>query len=91
MTDVQGKPWWLSKGVWGPIIAMIGMVATAAGAQFDAGQFVELLLQLITVLGIGLGWWGRVEAKTPIDKTKIAPGVDIIKIKKPEEPGPFGY
>ena len=88
MAEVKGKPWWLSKGVWGPVIAMVGMIATAAGAQFDAGAFVELLLQLITVLGIGLGWWGRVEAKEPIDMTKIAPGVSVQKGKKP---GPFGY
>ena len=80
MGDVQGKPWWLSRGVWGPLIAMAGMIATATGSKFDAGQFVELSFQLITVLGIGLGWWGRVEAKKPIDTTRIAPGIDLSLI-----------
>ena len=88
MAEVKGKPWWLSKGVWGPVIAMVGMIATAAGAQFDAGAFVELLLQLITVLGIGLGWWGRVEAKEPIDMSRIAPG---ITVQKKKTSGPFGH
>lgn len=86
--EIQGKPWWLSKGVWGPIIAIVGMAASAAGAQLDAGAFIEAILQLITVIGIGMGWWGRVEAHEPIDKTKVLPGVTAVKAK---EPGPFGH
>ena len=71
------KPWWLSKGVWGPIIAIASVAAQAAGASVDVGSVVTSALELVTVLGVGLGWWGRVEATRPIDKTQILPGVKI--------------
>lgn len=71
--EVVGKPWWLSKGVWGPIIAIASMSASAAGSQLDVSAIILHGLELVTVIGIGLGWWGRVEAKEPIDKTRILP------------------
>jgi len=76
-TTIYAKPWWLSRGIWGPIIAMASLVAQAVGSQFDVSLFIESGLEFLTLLGLGLGWWGRVEAQIPIDKRAILPGVSM--------------
>lgn len=83
---VKGKPWWLSKGVWGPIITIASLAGSAAGSAVDAGLILQHGLELMTVVGAALGWWGRVEAREPIDTTQVLPGVTLHK-----KPGPFGH
>jgi len=73
--EVQGKPWWLSKGTWGPVIAILAMAFAQFGVDVDANTLVESLLQIVALLGALLGWWGRVDAKQPIDTKRILPGV----------------
>lgn len=71
------KPWWLSRGVIGPLIAVAAMGAQAAGVDADVSGLLSGALEFITVAGISLGWWGRVEAKAPIDKKKVLPGFSL--------------
>lgn len=71
--DVPGKPWWLSRGVWGSAIAIVSIVFSMTGVAVDAGMFVESVLQLIALVGAIFGWWGRVDAKTPIDTQRVVP------------------
>lgn len=71
--ETQPKPWWLSRGMWGPVISMVGSVGMAAGLGFDAGALVEATLVFVTSIGAIVGWWGRREAKQPIDKTRMLP------------------
>jgi hypothetical protein len=50
------------------------MGAQAAGVDADVSSLLSGALEFITVAGIALGWWGRVEATAPIDKHKVFPG-----------------
>lgn len=75
--ETQSKPWWLSRGVVGPLISVAAMGAQAAGVDADVSGLLSGALEFITVAGIALGWWGRVEAKTQIDKRKVLPGFSI--------------
>lgn len=70
--EISGKPWWLSKGVWGPLIAILSMVFAATGVALDAGVLVEAILQLVALAGALLGLWGRVDAKEPIRRSRDA-------------------
>jgi hypothetical protein len=72
--EVKPKPWWLSRGVIGPLISVAAMGAQAAGVDADVSGLLSGALEFITVAGIALGWWGRVEATAPIDKHKVFPG-----------------
>lgn len=77
MTDMQPKPWWLSRGVWGPLISVAAMGAQAAGVDADVSGLLSGALEFITVAGLAMGWWGRVEAQAPINKHQILPGVSL--------------
>ena len=77
VTDVKGKPWWLSRGAWGPVVAMLGMIFSAVGVELDASVVVEGILYLVTFAGVLLGWWGRMDASEAIDKRQVLPGVRL--------------
>lgn len=74
------KPWWLSKGVWGPVIVVIAQGLKMAGHDFDVAGAVNASLDIITILGAALGWWGRVSATAPIDVGRVAPGIAVEKV-----------
>jgi hypothetical protein len=71
------KPWWLSRGIVGPVIAATAMGAQAVGVDADVSTLLNGALDFLMVAGIALGWWGRVEAKAPIDMSKIFPGISL--------------
>lgn len=77
LPPVQPKPWWLSRGVWGPLISVAAIGAQAAGVDADVSGLLSAALEFVTLAGIAVGWWGRVEAKAPISKQQILPGVTL--------------
>ncbi|NDY57412.1 hypothetical protein G3N56_11740 [Desulfovibrio sulfodismutans] len=63
------KKWWLSRGVWGGVVAMLAGIAAALGYSLSEGvqgDIVELILGIAGVAGGGLAVWGRIKAETKI-------------------------
>lgn len=63
------KPWYLSRGVWGAIVALIGLAAGMAGftlGEEDRNALGELLAQLAATLGALVALIGRVAARRRI-------------------------
>ena len=73
------RPWWLSRGVWGSLLTLVAVGAGFAGMGFDAEAATDAVMPIVETIplllaGIGavLSWWGRRNAKAPIDKTLVA-------------------
>lgn len=69
----NAKPWYLSKGVLGPVLAIAGMAGTAFGVDVGAGEQVAIVDQTIaavgavtTLIGTLLGLYGRIVATSRI-------------------------
>ena len=64
------KPWYLSKGILGPLAAMIAeMIRTfgeKVGIDVDTNQIMDALLQIVVLAGIIVGIIGRWRAPGPI-------------------------
>lgn len=72
--ELQPKAWWASKGIVGPIIAMLSMALTFFGAPALAGpeqaQLVDQVINAVGAVGVLagsiLGIVGRLRAVRPI-------------------------
>lgn len=67
------KPWYASKGVLGPIVAGLALIAGLFGVKIDPAtqavivdQGVALVTAAVTFGGLVLGVWGRVTATKKI-------------------------
>lgn len=68
MNDV--KPWYLSKTVWGALVAILASIAHLSGIELqtaDQTALVDLLVTLAGSVGGMLALYGRLAAKTEID------------------------
>lgn len=66
----DSKPWYLSRGLWGAIIAGIAAILNLLGvfemtAAMQA-ETVEVILAIATVAGAVIAFIGRWFAKTPV-------------------------
>jgi ATP/ADP translocase len=62
----EEKPWWQSKGVVGPVIAIIATILSFFNIVVSAenqAQLVEALLTTVAVIGSVIGIIGRVLAE----------------------------
>ncbi|NCC41400.1 MAG: hypothetical protein EOM21_18635 [Gammaproteobacteria bacterium] len=73
------RPWWLSRGVWGSILTLVAVGAGFVGMGFDADAATDALMPIveavplvIAAIGAAISWWGRKNAKAPIDPTLVA-------------------
>jgi hypothetical protein len=71
------KPWYLSRRIIGAVVAMVAAGAGLAGYSVDAAETTELALQVVTLLGAIVAWWGGIKGKAPIDTGLIAPGIRL--------------
>lgn len=65
----EAKPWYLSKAVWGGVVAMAAPILAMSGLSLSAGdqaQLVDLAFQGATVVGGAVAVYGRMTAKTAI-------------------------
>lgn len=65
------KPWYLSLGVWGPIVSVAATVASATGHPIPpevVGDAANLITQGVAVAGGAVGLWGRIRATTRLSK-----------------------
>jgi hypothetical protein len=69
LTTTETKPWYASKGVLGPIVAGLALVASLFGVTIDPAtqavivdQGVALLTAAVTFGGLVVGIWGRISA-----------------------------
>jgi hypothetical protein len=58
----QTKPWYLSKTIWGVIIAFAGFVAN----QFFKVQIPDVASDVATILGLVVALYGRIKAESVI-------------------------
>lgn len=79
VTPESATPWWTSRGVWGSLISLVAVVAGIAGHGFDAQEAADAIMPLVELVPLVLGaiggllaWWGRTNAKAPIDPTLVA-------------------
>jgi hypothetical protein len=64
--STNNEPWFKSRVVWGQIITVAGLVASAAGVNMGATT-QEILISLgMTLSGPAIALWGRYVAKKPI-------------------------
>ena len=64
--STNNEPWYKSRVVWGQIITVIGLVASAAGLNMGATT-QEILISLgVTLSGPAIALWGRYMAKKPL-------------------------
>lgn len=66
--------WYMSKTIWGSIIALLAGVATLAGVKLDAtlqDQLAELLVGIANIAGGAIAWYGRVKATTTISPSVL--------------------
>ena len=64
------KPWYLSRTIWGSIVALVAAAASAFGMEIDdatQSAFVDVALQLVAVGGSLVAVVGRVSATSMID------------------------
>jgi len=73
----DAKPWWASRAVIGGLIVVAAQIASRFGWDVDVGLATEAALQLVTLFGAGLAWWGRVAAQAPISRKRLVPGVRL--------------
>jgi hypothetical protein len=69
------KPWWQSKGIVGPLVAILALVLSFFGVKIDPAtqglivdQAIAGLGAAVALLGSIVGIWGRVTASRPIGK-----------------------
>lgn len=58
----QSKSWFLSKTIWGIIIAFVGFIAN----QFFKVQIPDISSDIAIVLGLAFALYGRIKAETKI-------------------------
>lgn len=71
---IDDKAWYMSKGVWGGVIAFLGVIATRFfGIQINADDQIIITNYLVTGIGQGaamigglLAIWGRIKATKKI-------------------------
>ena len=62
------KPWFLSKGVIGGVVAAAASIAGLYGMDLDAAELESLLIGVGGIVGSCLAIYGRVTAKTILTK-----------------------
>ncbi len=72
-TQVQTKPWYASKTIWGGIIALIAAVLSLFGHQIDpqtqkfiTDQAVQIATAIAAAVGGGLAIYGRIKAEKKV-------------------------
>ena len=70
--SLSPKPWYLSRAVWGGIIAAGSALAGLVGLEVDQGAALEIALQVSALIGGALAIWGRVRATRPIRVREVA-------------------
>jgi len=73
----DAKPWWASRAVIGAAVIVAAQIAAGFGWNVDVGVTTDAALSLVTLLGAGLAWWGRVSAQRPVSRKLVAPGVRL--------------
>ena len=62
------KEWYLSKAVWGGIIAIVAGISAAFGYDVDVVSQEQIVTQVVAVVGGGLALYGRIKSTTKIKK-----------------------
>ena len=58
------KVFWQSKGFWGPVIALFGLLSDMRGwGGVDQAALLGVVDQIFTYGGVALGFYGRVVAQ----------------------------
>ena len=66
---MDSKPWYLSKGFVGSLIAVIAITLENLGIMsLDANNFSEVVFQIIALAGAALGMFGRATADKRLTK-----------------------
>lgn len=66
---VEEKPWYLSKTIWGSLVAVAASLAGIAGVPIEAGaqgQIADALVQAIGAVGALVAIYGRLTATNVI-------------------------
>ena len=58
------KPFWQSKALWGPVIALFALMSDMRGwGSVDQAALLGFVDQVMTYGGVALGFYGRVVAQ----------------------------
>ncbi len=66
---IEEKPWYLSKTIWGALIAVVASLLGALGVRIGLGdqqQIADAMVQLVTAGGSLLAIYGRLTATETI-------------------------
>lgn len=74
----EKKPWWHSRAIWGSLMVVVAQIARMFDVAIDVEAWTNTALDLVTMVGAVMAWYGRVRADAPIDMKRIAPGIELI-------------
>ena len=84
VAPAPATPWWTSRGIWGSLLTLAAVGAGFAGHGFDAQEATDAIMPIVELIPLFMGavggllaWWGRKNAKAPIDPTLVLPGVRL--------------
>ncbi len=63
------KPWFMSRSIWGSLIALVAALAASFGIDIEPGSteiWTDAALQLVTVIASLFAIFGRVSATSAI-------------------------
>lgn len=66
---VRMKSWYMSKTIWGSLVAVLAAAASVFGLDIDPtaqAQLTDAVLQLVTICGALFAIFGRITASTTI-------------------------
>ena len=74
---MDGKPWYLSKTLWGLIVTVLGIVFPKLPIKDNSGFLTDQLVQVAgnvaATIGIALAAYGRIKSTGPLTLTDQRP------------------
>lgn len=89
LSPPAAKPWWQSRRIIGAAVAVIaGLASGFAGVSVDATETTELVMQVISLIGAVVAWYGSIKGSRPIDPDLVLPGVRLNRgVRQPVRSG----
>lgn len=68
MSKDENKQWYMSKAIWGSIVAILASVIAMFGYSVPQEEMTEIIVQIVTVVGAAIALYGRIVATKSIGK-----------------------
>jgi hypothetical protein len=87
MSEVESKPWWMSRTIIGAFAVFLGMALRASGIDILNEELTPLLTIVLEAGGATLAVYGRVKARQAIKRVtpggRFNPNAEVRRAKRP--------